>query len=204
MHADPGTWQRRDVVRCVRWVARTFKVRAPRRHLLPRTGQQLLALDDAAWLQVCEGCSASARIFSAYVAHAHASATGRPPPAPQPEHQAAATSSPYPQPRNDTSLPGRAVGRESRLVAARHSQARGGRAMPRTQAWPMWDMLYISSSAHLSPPLVSEPAASGGGGLRHEVGCLTRPLLSTDYFGSNAPKIVGRGQASLATPAPRC
>ncbi|XP_045534511.1 DNA-binding protein D-ETS-6 isoform X2 [Papilio machaon] len=107
--ADPGTWQRRDVVRCVRWAARTFKVRAPRRHLLPRTGQQLLALDDAAWLQVCEGCSASARIFSAYVAHAHASATGRPPPAPLPEHQAAATSSPYPQPGNDTSLPGYAL-----------------------------------------------------------------------------------------------
>ncbi|XP_013175066.1 PREDICTED: DNA-binding protein D-ETS-6-like [Papilio xuthus] len=91
--ADPSTWQRRDVVRCVRWAARTFKVRAPRRRLLPRTGRQLLALDDAAWLQVCEGCSASARIFSAYVAHAHASATGRPPPAPLPEHQAAAAPS---------------------------------------------------------------------------------------------------------------
>lgn len=52
MHTDPATWQRRDVVRCVRWAARTFKVRVPRRRLLPRTGRQLLDLDDTAWLQV--------------------------------------------------------------------------------------------------------------------------------------------------------
>ncbi|CAG4961686.1 unnamed protein product [Parnassius apollo] len=90
---DPAKWERCDVVRCVRWVARKFGVRAPRRSLLPRCGADLLALDDHAWLQVCEGNSAAARIFSAYVAHAHASATGRPPPAPLPEHQAAPATS---------------------------------------------------------------------------------------------------------------
>ncbi|CAK1601432.1 unnamed protein product [Parnassius mnemosyne] len=100
--ADPAKWERRDVVRCVRWVARKFGVRAPRRSLLPRCGAGLLALDDHAWLQVCEGNSAAARIFSAYVAHAHASATGRPPPAPLPEHQA----TPATPATSATALPG--------------------------------------------------------------------------------------------------
>ncbi|CAH2075861.1 unnamed protein product, partial [Iphiclides podalirius] len=112
--ADPAKWERRDVVRCVRWVARKFGVRSPRRSLLPRTGPALLALGTDGWLQVCEGCEPAARIFSAYVAHAHASATGLPPPAPLPEHQAAGTSgqdhSPLPEPYASLSNGARAGG----------------------------------------------------------------------------------------------
>ncbi|XP_045495274.1 DNA-binding protein D-ETS-6-like [Colias croceus] len=91
--ADPETWDRRDVLRCVRWVARTFSVRAPRKHLLPDTGAGLLQLTEENWLQVCEGTSEAARIYHAYVRHAHATAKGRPPPPPLPEHQAAASTS---------------------------------------------------------------------------------------------------------------
>ncbi|CAG4966989.1 unnamed protein product [Colias eurytheme] len=91
--ADPETWDRRDVLRCVRWVARTFSVRAPRKHLLPDTGAGLLQLTEENWLQVCEGTAEAARIYHAYVRHAHATAKGRPPPPPLPEHQAAASTS---------------------------------------------------------------------------------------------------------------
>lgn len=51
--ADPEKWDGRDVARCVRWVARTFSVRAPRRHLLPDCGASLLQLTQDHWLQVC-------------------------------------------------------------------------------------------------------------------------------------------------------
>lgn len=50
--ADPEKWDGRDVARCVRWVARTFDVRAPRRHLLPSSGFALLQLSQDNWLQV--------------------------------------------------------------------------------------------------------------------------------------------------------
>ncbi|CAH4037606.1 unnamed protein product [Pieris brassicae] len=86
--ADPETWVRRDVVRCVRWAARTFRVHAPRRHLLPSSGAALLQLTEEHWLQVCEGKTEAARIFHTYVQHVHAEAKGRPPPEPLPEHQA--------------------------------------------------------------------------------------------------------------------
>lgn len=49
---DPEKWERGDVLRCVRWVARTFGVCAPRRHLLPDTGRALLQLTQDNWLQV--------------------------------------------------------------------------------------------------------------------------------------------------------
>ncbi|KOB70484.1 DNA-binding protein D-ETS-6, partial [Operophtera brumata] len=91
--ADPEKWERRDVVRCVRWVARTFSVRAPRRHLLPASGRALLQLTLDNWLQVCSGSEQAARIYHAYLQHAHASATGRAPPPPLPEHQAEPCSS---------------------------------------------------------------------------------------------------------------
>ncbi|CAH2107911.1 unnamed protein product [Euphydryas editha] len=85
---DPEQWQQGDVVRCVRWVSRTFSVPAPRRHLLPPCGPALLALTEDNWLQVCGGNSQAARIFHAYMQHTHATAKGRPPPPPLPEHQA--------------------------------------------------------------------------------------------------------------------
>nr|XP_034827355.1 transcriptional regulator ERG homolog [Maniola hyperantus] len=84
--ADPEQWQRADVLRCVRWVSRTFSVPAPRRHLLPDCGRALLHLTEANWLQVCDGHEQAARIFHAYLQHAHAAATGRAPPPPLPEH----------------------------------------------------------------------------------------------------------------------
>lgn len=86
--ADPEKWERPDVLRCVRWVARTFGVCAPRKHLLPDTGRALLALTEDNWVQVCDGSEQSARIYHAYLRHAHAGATGQPPPEPLPEHQA--------------------------------------------------------------------------------------------------------------------
>lgn len=39
--------------RWMRWAARTFRVRAPRKHLLPSTGAALLALTLDNWVQVC-------------------------------------------------------------------------------------------------------------------------------------------------------
>ncbi|KAF9805727.1 hypothetical protein SFRURICE_009359 [Spodoptera frugiperda] len=84
----PEKWERPDVLRCVRWVARTFGVCAPRKHLLPDTGRALLALTEDNWVQVCDGSEQSARIYHAYLRHAHAGATGQPPPEPLPEHQA--------------------------------------------------------------------------------------------------------------------
>lgn len=50
--SDPEKWDRSDVMRCVRWVARTFRVAAPRRHLLPDTGKDLLALTAQQWTEV--------------------------------------------------------------------------------------------------------------------------------------------------------
>ncbi|XP_047530145.1 DNA-binding protein D-ETS-6-like [Vanessa atalanta] len=96
--ADPEQWKQVDVVRCVRWVSRTFSVPAPRRHLLPPTGPALLALTEDNWLQVCGGNSQAARIFHAYLQHANAAAKGRPPPPPLPEHQAPSTNSAPEQP----------------------------------------------------------------------------------------------------------
>lgn len=49
---DPEKWERRDVLRWVRWAARTFGVRAPRRRLLPGAGPALLQLTADDWLQV--------------------------------------------------------------------------------------------------------------------------------------------------------
>ncbi|XP_072938887.1 DNA-binding protein D-ETS-6-like [Epargyreus clarus] len=90
---DPEKWERRDVLRWVRWAACTFSVRAPRRRLLPHAGPALLQLTPEDWLQVCEGESEAARILQAHVQHARAAATGRAPPPPLPEHQAPAHSS---------------------------------------------------------------------------------------------------------------
>ncbi|XP_028037133.1 DNA-binding protein D-ETS-6-like [Bombyx mandarina] len=89
--ADPEKWDRSDVMRCVRWVARTFRVAAPRRHLLPDTGKDLLALTAQQWTEVCSGDEQAGRIYDAYIRHAHASATGLPPPPPLPEHQASSS-----------------------------------------------------------------------------------------------------------------
>ncbi|KAL0830968.1 hypothetical protein ABMA28_001856 [Loxostege sticticalis] len=86
---DPEKWEQKDVRRWMRWAARTFRVRAPRKHLLPSTGAALLALTLDNWVQVCEGEEQPARIFHAFLAHAHATARGQPPPPPLPEHQAA-------------------------------------------------------------------------------------------------------------------
>ncbi|CAF4905191.1 unnamed protein product [Pieris macdunnoughi] len=94
--ADPETWVRRDVVRCVRWAARTFRVHAPRRHLLPTSGAALLQLTEEHWLQVCDGKTEAARIFHTYVQHVHAEAKGRPPPEPLPEHQASTSAATLP------------------------------------------------------------------------------------------------------------
>ncbi|KAJ0175389.1 hypothetical protein K1T71_008548 [Dendrolimus kikuchii] len=93
--SDPEKWARGDVLRCVRWVARTFKVQAPRRHLLPDSGRALLALTEENWIQVCNGSEQSARIYHAYLRHAHANATGQPPPPPLPEHQATTSTVPH-------------------------------------------------------------------------------------------------------------
>ncbi|CAG9578077.1 unnamed protein product [Danaus chrysippus] len=84
---DPEKWVCGDVVRCVRWVSRQFSVPAPKTHLLPSSGAELLALTADNWLEVCSGNEQAARIFQAYVAHAHAAAKGRPPPPQLPEHQ---------------------------------------------------------------------------------------------------------------------
>ncbi|XP_045768889.1 protein FEV-like isoform X2 [Maniola jurtina] len=84
--ADPEQWERADVLRCVRWVARTFSVPAPRRHLLPDAGRALVHLTEANWLQVCDGHEQAARIFHVYLQHAHAAAKGRKPPPPLIEH----------------------------------------------------------------------------------------------------------------------
>ncbi|XP_049868118.1 DNA-binding protein D-ETS-6-like [Pectinophora gossypiella] len=85
--SDPRQWSCGDVRRVVRWVSRTFRVRAPRRHLLPGAGAALLQLTEDHWLEVCEGDAQAARIFHAYVRHAHAQVSGAPPPPPLPEHQ---------------------------------------------------------------------------------------------------------------------
>ncbi|CAH0714090.1 unnamed protein product, partial [Brenthis ino] len=92
--ADPEQWEQKDVVRCVRWVSRTFSVAAPRRHLLPASGRGLLALTEENWLQVCGNDAHSARIFHTYLQHTHAAAKGRPPPPPLPEHQASSSTPP--------------------------------------------------------------------------------------------------------------
>ncbi|CAB3224055.1 unnamed protein product [Arctia plantaginis] len=90
--ADPEKWERPDVARCIRWVAKTFSLRAPRKHLLPDTGKALLALTQDNWTQICDGNEQSARIYHAYLRHTHAGAKGAPPPDPLPEHQAASSS----------------------------------------------------------------------------------------------------------------
>ncbi|KAL4715330.1 hypothetical protein ACJJTC_015101 [Scirpophaga incertulas] len=100
---DPEKWESRDVRRWLRWVARAFHVRAPRARHLPRRGTDLLALTPASWKQVCEGDEQTARILSAFLAHAHATAQGRPPPPPLPEHQATPAPPPAdPQPSAST------------------------------------------------------------------------------------------------------
>ncbi|XP_022130038.1 DNA-binding protein D-ETS-6-like [Pieris rapae] len=111
--ADPETWVRRDVVRCVRWAARTFRVHAPRRHLLPTSGAALLQLTEEHWLQVCEGKTEAARIFHTYVQHVHAEAKGRPPPEPLPEHQASTSAATHTNPY--AALGGRASGGQVQL-----------------------------------------------------------------------------------------
>ncbi|CAK1549294.1 unnamed protein product [Leptosia nina] len=112
--ADPETWTRRDVLRCVRWVARTFSLRAPRKHLLPASGPALLCLTEDNWLQVCEGSGEAARIFHAYMRHTHATAKGQPPPPPLPEHQAS-TSTPTTQTYPYTAISGRTSGGQVQL-----------------------------------------------------------------------------------------
>ncbi|KAJ2942533.1 hypothetical protein O0L34_g2000 [Tuta absoluta] len=104
--SDPQKWSSGDVRRVVRYVSRTFTVRAPRGHLLPDSGAALLAVTEDQWRQVCEGDEQAARIYHAYIRHSYAQATGAPPPPPLPEHQQApAPPPPAPASEINTGIP---------------------------------------------------------------------------------------------------
>lgn len=91
--------------RWVSWAARAFRLRAPRRHLLPDSGAALLALGDAQWLQACDGCAASARLLRAHLEHARCAAAGLPPPPPLPAHEAPAHQAAVPIPYSEYAQP---------------------------------------------------------------------------------------------------